>query len=59
MRYLKLLPLLALASCSAMPQFLQPSDETGVKIEVSKEAMSKKKDVKISVDVNNLPLQKG
>ena len=59
MRFSLICTLLFLTSCTALPQFFQASediaDDTAIKIEVSKEAVEKKRDITISIDVINVP----
>lgn len=53
MKYPLFCTLLFLTSCNAIQGLFQ--DDSGIKIEVSKDAMQKKKDINLSIDVVNTP----
>ncbi len=54
MKYLFILTMLSLAGCQSLPQLYQAAediaDDTAIKIEISKEAVEQKKDLKLMLD---------
>lgn len=54
MKYLFIMTMLSLTGCQSLPQLYQTAediaDDTAIKIEISKEAVEQKKDIKLMLD---------